>query len=339
MHAHARLLPALWRVRGFTRGAALALIGGASLQIAGSCSPAGSDAGAGCQQDADCKGDRSCGPEGVCSDPGGTTSPPAAIAPRLRLPPAMREREWISIERTGCYGACPQFTLTAAWTGSVEWIGKQDVDRLGPAYRVADAAELARIYEAFAGLDWLAIPQQAPGREDGCSTDAPTTTVTLGRGLIGRTLHDYHGCSSEAHTTMRALEERLIALLAAPGWIEGVNDERPPAAPPCRTAALRPLFIERATAPWTSFTDAALLHAWKSKPESMRIVGIDNGDANLAVRVDALGVSVRRRLHAYKSIDGEVVAAPPGGPAPGEIRLLLTPTGCPTDALELVDDA
>lgn len=260
-----------------------------------------------------------------------TMTPPVP----LRLPPAMRDREWISIERTACYGACPQFTITATAAGSVEWLGTKHVQRLGVDYRVVDAKALAEIYEGFAGLDWLEIPQWGQSDDDECSTDAPTTLVKLGRGHISRTLNDYHGCGGEALVRMRSLEKRLLELLAAPTWIEPGSDPTAPSMDPCRTMAFQPLFTARAGAPWTSFTDVALSTVSKSIHQpgdgaKVFLVAIDDGDTERASAVIELGVAVGRRLHSFEDIEARVVEPAPNRPPPGEVRMLVAPIGCPS---------
>jgi hypothetical protein len=271
---------------------------------------------------------------------------PSATIPAvpLRLPSAMRDREWISIERTACYGACPQFTLTATAAGSVEWLGVKDVHLLGAAYRVVDTAALAEVYEGFATLDWLEIPAWSSNHLDReCSTDAPTTIVTLGRGRIARTLHDYHGCRGEELARMRSLETRLVELLAAPSWIEPGSDSAPSGADPCRAMAFRPLFVPRPGEPWTSFTDAALTTASHSlhRPgggAKVRVVAVDNGDDELARAVDALKIDLSRHLFALGDMEARVVEPAPNRPAPGEIRMLVTPAGCSAGEVEDGDD-
>lgn len=261
---------------------------------------------------------------------------PATTTPAvpLRLPPAMRDREWISIERTACYGACPQFTITATAAGSVEWLGVKDVHMLGVDYRVVDPAALIEIYAELASLDWLAIPQwSSRDDDDECSTDQPSTIVTLGRGNIARALYHYHGCGGEELTRMRLLEERLLELLAAPNWIEPGSGPTPPSDDPCRVMAFRPLFTPRPRAQWASFTNVALSTASRSIHEprnatKIHVVAIDDGDAELAGAVATLGHAVERRLHGIDDVVAYVVEPAPNRPPPGETRMLVTPAGC-----------
>jgi hypothetical protein len=265
-----------------------------------------------------------------------TTTPPVP----LRLPPAMRDREWISIERTGCYGWCPTFTLTASAAGGVEWLGVEHVQLLGTAYRVVDAKALAEIYAEFARLDWLEIPQRGSGYdEDECRSHAPTTRVTLGRGRVARTLSDYHGCGGEELVRMRSLETRLVELLAAPNWIEPGSDPTAPSIDRCRTMAFRPLFTPYPGAPSTSFSELALSTAsrsihQRSSNTMVHVVAVDDGDAELASSVTALALAVSNHIDGFAAIEARVVAPAPNRPAPGEIRMLVAPDGCPQTEVE-----
>lgn len=271
-----------------------------------------------------------------------THAPTASTDAPLPLPRTMGERDWISIERRGCYEMCAQYTLTVTSTGNVEWIGKQEVHRLGPAYRRVDSAAVAQIYSAFAELDWLEIPQSGGGTDEDCSTDASTTIVSLGRGAVARTLHDYHGCDGEARTRMRALSQQLVDLLAAPGWIKRVDHPILGPDRTCRVAAFRPVFTRRGLVPWTTFTDAAIsvfshsLHQGGTTAD-VRVIGVDNGDAMLTTRIDALRISLQQRTYAYNNIEAHLIPPTPTGPAPGEVRVLVTAEGCPIDPASLVE--
>lgn len=129
---------------------------------------------------------------------------------------------WISIERTACYGTCPQFALRITSDGKVVYDGKRFVMRRGAQERRLQPAEVARLRRA--------VDQSGFARlEIHCcdcvtKTDAPSTLIDIADQNGVRSIRHYHGCSS-APESLSVLEESIISLSGAAKWI-GSEAER-----------------------------------------------------------------------------------------------------------------
>lgn len=131
-------------------------------------------------------------------------------------------RAWISIERTACYGTCPQFTLRIAADGKVVYDGKRFVMRRGVAERHLRSAEVDRLRRAVDDAGFAKLETHC------CDcitrTDAPWTLIDIADRDGVRAIRHYHGCSS-APKSLSILEESIISLSGADKWI-GSETER-----------------------------------------------------------------------------------------------------------------
>jgi hypothetical protein len=131
-------------------------------------------------------------------------------------------RAWINIERTACYGTCPQFTLRIAADGGVVYDGKRFVMRRGVAERRLRPAEVDKLRRAVDQSGFAKL-------ETHCcdcvtKTDAPSTLLDIADQNGLRSIRHYHGCAS-VPKSLSVLEESIISLSGAGKWI-GSEAER-----------------------------------------------------------------------------------------------------------------
>ncbi len=85
----------------------------------------------------------------------------------------------ITLDRSGCFGACPAYTLVLRGDGSASYIGKSNVEKVG-AYRAkVDEQSLRFLMAAFERIRFYELNDVY----DAMVTDIPTYTVKY-------TLHD-----------------------------------------------------------------------------------------------------------------------------------------------------
>ncbi len=68
----------------------------------------------------------------------------------------------ITLERTGCYGTCPIYSLTIYGDGKVTYEGKRHVDNIGEFTGQLSQAQLTSLYTYAKGLDWERYPEKFP---------------------------------------------------------------------------------------------------------------------------------------------------------------------------------
>jgi hypothetical protein len=117
---------------------------------------------------------------------------------------ALDESTVISLERSMCFGSCPDYTLRLHGSGRVEYVGRHFVCDFGERESTADTLEVRRLVEAmltagFIGLTWN------PGV---LMTDGETVVTTLHHdGRASRVSH-YHG-DSGAPRWLSSMEEEI----------------------------------------------------------------------------------------------------------------------------------
>ena len=103
----------------------------------------------------------------------------------------------ISLQRSGCYGFCPEYSVTVHSNGKVEYNGLKNVPHVGvkeSKVTVADVQFLANAIERIPIADFRQVYRRS---SDGCLevwSDNSTTTITLHRHGESRTVEYYEGC-------------------------------------------------------------------------------------------------------------------------------------------------
>jgi hypothetical protein len=132
------------------------------------------------------------------------------------------ETEWISLQRTECFGTCPSFHLSVLPDGRVIYNGYRFVMHKGDQRAALPAATLADLHRALEDSHLETLDSNCCN----CTTetDAAWTNlrVTDERGV--KSISHYHGCAS-APASLPLLEDAIIRLSGAIPWI-GTDAER-----------------------------------------------------------------------------------------------------------------
>ena len=135
---------------------------------------------------------------------------PAAAAPAPSQPPAAPTsvpppmasisdadlaQARIEMERTMCYGHCPEYEVTISGSGRVLYSGKDNVKAKGIRRARIEREKVRRLLAAFDQAKFFAMPET--GRNCACPsyTDLPSAVVTLTWRGRTRRLDHYHGCT------------------------------------------------------------------------------------------------------------------------------------------------
>jgi hypothetical protein len=148
---------------------------------------------------------------------------------RAPLPPLR-----VVLERTGCLGPCPSYSVTIRSNGSVEWLGESNVSAIGTRIGVVGRAELDRLAHAidkarFFELDESGhIPSRPScvrtGNTVSCSmssftmcTDTSHALITVIRGTQIHQVDDAH-CSDQDSALIQ-LEDLIDDIGKTDAWI------------------------------------------------------------------------------------------------------------------------
>ena len=121
----------------------------------------------------------------------------------------------VSLKRTGCFGRCPNYTVTLHGDGRVEFTGGQYADVQGRHHWTISPGEVAALIERFrsAGI-WTAHDNYV-----WAATDQPTYELRVTIGGKSRRIHDYGGQHVGMPESVTAAENDVDQVSGAEGLI------------------------------------------------------------------------------------------------------------------------
>lgn len=157
-----------------------------------------------------------CGP--TADRPGGTTDPPPRPIVRLGL------------ERTPCFGFCPEYQLTAAADGEIVFRGLHRWQGVERRWRVP-ADSVATLGAELAQLGFFALRDIVPDTP-GCgdvATDHPSIVLSASDGARDHAVRYYTGCrgTDSVPSRLTRLAGRIDTLTGAAGLVDSLRSARP----------------------------------------------------------------------------------------------------------------
>lgn len=130
----------------------------------------------------------------------------------------------ITLERTRCYGYCPEYTLLIGGDGAVWYHGEKSVDVIGERTSRIDPQTVRELLARFCAVDFLSLADRyAFG-----GVDDPSTILTLS--VNGRTKRVVHvGAATRghdenperiAHEALYALEKAIALATGSQRWVK-----------------------------------------------------------------------------------------------------------------------
>ncbi len=164
------------------------------------------------------------GSDGVAVESPIATKPPEQVAPKLR----------VKLERTGCFGNCPSYSVVIDGSGRVEWIGHTNVMAMGrrtgtvSRFEVDELSrrlDVARFFDRDAYGELRQKPEcQTVGSTTTCSfgtsvsicSDTSHAIITAVRGMRWHTIDNDH-CNDRPE--LDALEQYIDRIANTEAWI------------------------------------------------------------------------------------------------------------------------
>ena len=122
----------------------------------------------------------------------------------------------IRLDRSGCYGTCPIYSVEIAGDGTVNYLGERFVAVTGGRTAHIDRKVVRALYRAFARADffWTFDEYRGP------VTDFPTFEVTLCFDGRSKRVVDYAGKSIGMPNEIAELEHAIDAAAGTEKWIK-----------------------------------------------------------------------------------------------------------------------
>jgi hypothetical protein len=134
----------------------------------------------------------------------------------------------IQLERTGCYGTCPAYSVTIHGDGRVDYNGKSHVKEMGTRDGRIETDKIRALVSLFAKMKFwgLAEDYSAAKCKGRVCTDMATAITELSiRGVTHRVKH-YYGCGS-APKSLFDLESVIDKSANSEQWTGDVSNAGP----------------------------------------------------------------------------------------------------------------
>lgn len=106
----------------------------------------------------------------------------------------------IHLERTACFGRCPEFELDISPDGSVHFLGKRNVSEIGARTRKLSHAQMLDLQRSVDHVGFFELDQFGHRRRDQvCKTVGTTTTCQFSSFTV---------CSDTSHTILKVTRPR-----------------------------------------------------------------------------------------------------------------------------------
>ena len=123
----------------------------------------------------------------------------------------------ITLERAGCYGSCPIYSLSIAGDGAVSYFGEMYVNVEGPASTQVPVDAVQALVDQMLEADYfnLSVPEHCPA---GVSTDAAGATTSLTLDGQTHTVDHYYG-NPCAPASLGLLENAIDSVAGSDVWL------------------------------------------------------------------------------------------------------------------------
>ena len=122
----------------------------------------------------------------------------------------------ITLERTVCFGACPDYTLTIQGDGTVTYEGRQFVRIEGTRTATISEAKISQLLSEFEKVDYFSLNNSYEKLE---ATDMPSAITSLTINGKTKTVRHYHGDFS-APEKLTELENKIDEIVNSDQWIK-----------------------------------------------------------------------------------------------------------------------
>jgi hypothetical protein len=134
----------------------------------------------------------------------------------------------VTLQRYGCYGPCPVYSVRLGGDGSVAFTGEQYVKLTGEATGQVPSADVSGLVGAMLDASYFSLESDGacgPGDRVSIASDASGATTSLSLGDRTKTISEYHG-SSCAPPVLRSIENLIDEVAGTARWVKCEEPDR-----------------------------------------------------------------------------------------------------------------
>jgi hypothetical protein len=134
----------------------------------------------------------------------------------------------ITLQRTVCFGACPDYKLTITADGTVTFEGREFVKVKRTVKGRISRDDLRSLIAAFEAASYFSLNDSYSTQKDGCPevwTDNPTAVTSIRMNGKTKTISHYYGCQTGSGTSvypnaLTYLETQIDQIVGTEKWIK-----------------------------------------------------------------------------------------------------------------------
>ena len=116
----------------------------------------------------------------------------------------------ISMEKTPCYGRCPNYAITIYGDGKAEFLGKRFVDSIGTFEKYFSIEDVKSLVKAFEEANFFGLQDEYTARV----SDMSTVYVSFTQNGKTKKIKDYYN----APELLKQLEKMIEKMAFSTGW-------------------------------------------------------------------------------------------------------------------------
>ncbi|HVZ99290.1 MAG TPA: DUF6438 domain-containing protein [Caulobacterales bacterium] len=145
----------------------------------------------------------------------------AACSATVAGTPAPREPISITLERTPCFGFCPDYAVTITGDGAVTYNGRRFVRVTGEQHATASPEDVAHLVELIRRADFFNLKD----RYEAQVTDLPSARITVVQGDRRKAVLDYAGEHVGMPHAVTEIEQEIDRVAGTARWVPGGRPE------------------------------------------------------------------------------------------------------------------
>jgi hypothetical protein len=151
--------------------------------------------------------------------------PPEQLPQTHVAPPELRPDSDVSItlERSGCYGTCPVYSVTLSTKDGIGFWGRSYVAEKGGHSVPADPEKIRALAREFVAADFYSMDEEYIAHV----TDLPTTEISISIDGHKKKVVDYQGAWVGMPAVIKDLEEEIDFMASSKRWIAGPDGNSP----------------------------------------------------------------------------------------------------------------
>lgn len=138
----------------------------------------------------------------------------------------------ITLERSACYGTCPDYSLSITADGRVVFEGRRFTKTEGKAETKVDQNVLKQIIAEFEKADFFKLKDRYVEETDGCGevwTDNPSESISIKLNGKTKEVRHYFGCRKVSGNDLERitdLGEKIDSLVNSAQWVKEQAPEK-----------------------------------------------------------------------------------------------------------------